>query len=90
MADPNTQLNNEIKEMIINVLELEDITPQDIKDDEPLFGDGLGLDSIDALELGVAVQKKYKVKFQAGAEENKALFASVSSLTDYIVANRQD
>jgi acyl carrier protein len=90
MADLNTQLNNEIKEMIINVLELEDITPQDIKDDDPLFGDGLGLDSIDALELGVAVQKKYKVKFQAGAEENKALFASVSSLADYIVANRQD
>ena len=50
-------LKQEIKELIINSLELEDVKPEDIKDDEPIFGTGLGLDSIDALELGVAIKK---------------------------------
>ena len=53
------QLKNEIKEVIISSLQLEDIKPENIVDSEPLFGDGLGLDSIDALELGVALKKKF-------------------------------
>ena len=55
------ELNAEIKKLIIEALQLEDITPDDIIDDEPLFGDGLGLDSIDALELGMAIKRKYKI-----------------------------
>ena len=58
-------LNQQIKETIISALELEDITPEDIVDSEPLFGTGLGLDSIDALELGVALKKKFGVKFSS-------------------------
>ncbi|MDX2471126.1 MAG: phosphopantetheine-binding protein [SAR324 cluster bacterium] len=78
------ELTQEIKELIIQALELEDVTPEEIENDAPLFGDGLGLDSIDALELGVAIQKKYKVEFQSGAEENQVHFASVTSLANYI------
>ena len=56
------ELKQEIKELIISSLELEDVKPEDIKDDAPIFGKGLGLDSIDALELGVAIKKKFGVK----------------------------
>ena len=55
-------LGRELKELIIESLDLEDVTPEDIDDDEPLFVDGLGLDSIDALELGMQIQKKYNLK----------------------------
>ncbi len=85
----NSELAAEIKELIIQALELEDVTPEDIENDSPLFGDGLGLDSIDALELGVAIQKKYKVEFQSGAEENQVHFASVTSLANYIAAQKK-
>ena len=64
-------LEQEVKELIIDVLQLEDISPKDIDTDAPLFVDGLGLDSIDALELGVAVQKKYQVKLDASNSSNK-------------------
>jgi acyl carrier protein len=75
----------QIKELIIKALELEDIKPEDIVDSEPLFGDGLGLDSIDALELGVALRKKFGIRFSAeNAEDNKKHFASVNNLAAYI------
>lgn len=77
-------LNLQIKELIIRALELEDITPENIVDSEPLFGDGLGLDSIDALELGVALKKKFGVKFSAENADNKKHFASVDALAAYI------
>jgi len=68
-------LKQQIKELIISALELEDIKPGDIIDSEPLFVEGLGLDSIDALELGVALKKKFGVKFAiAGADGVIALF----------------
>ena len=70
----------EIKQLIIDVLQLEDITPADIDSDAPLFGDGLGLDSIDALELGVAIQKRYGVTLSANSEETRRHFASVRTL----------
>lgn len=82
------ELKQEIKELIISSLELEDVTPEDIKDDAPIFGEGLGLDSIDALELGVAIKKKFNVKLSAENEESKKHFASVNALADFISAER--
>lgn len=77
-------LKQQIKELIVSALELEDIKPEDIVDSEPLFGKGLGLDSIDALELGVALKKKFGVKFSAENADNKKHFASVNALAAYI------
>lgn len=76
--------NLELKQFIIETLGLEDIAPEDIGDDDPLFGAGLGLDSIDALELGIALRKKYQV--QASGEEAIARehFASVNALVAFI------
>jgi len=81
-------LELELKELIIEVLDLEDITPDDINSEEPLFVDGLGLDSIDALELGVALQKKYGVKIEAEGEQTRELFASVKNLVKFVSENR--
>lgn len=80
-------LETEIKEVIISALELEDIRPEDIIDDEPLFIDGLGLDSIDALELGMALKKKYNLKLSADKQENRKHFYSVKTLADFIRSN---
>lgn len=77
-------LKQELKELIISALELEDVTPSDIQDEEPLFVEGLGLDSIDALELGLAIKKKYNVKLDANSEQTKRYFASVKSLAEFI------
>ena len=77
-------LENEIKTLIIESLELEDITVDDIKDDEPLLISGLGLDSIDALELGMALKKKYNVDLSDNKEENKKYFYSVKTIADFI------
>lgn len=78
---------DEIKQLIIDVLQLEDITPADIDSDAPLFGDGLGLDSIDALELGVAIQKRYGITLSANSEETRRHFASVRTLGILIGSN---
>ena len=77
-------IKQQLKELIISALELEDIKPDDIVDSAPLFGEGLGLDSIDALELGVALKKKFGVKFSAENSDTKKHFASVDSLAAYI------
>lgn len=82
-----TDLKLELKELIINTLDLEDITSADIIDDEPLFVKGLGLDSIDALEIGVALQKKYNIKLSSDSEDLKHHFYSINSLEKYISAN---
>lgn len=82
------ELKQELKLLIIEALDLEDITPEEIVDDEPLFVDGLGLDSIDALELGLAVRKKYDVKLDSNSEDNKKHFASIDALASFISANR--
>ena len=79
-------LKLQIKELIINALELEDVRAENIVDSEPLFGEGLGLDSIDALELGVALKRKFSVKFSAENADNKKHFASVNALAAYIEA----
>ena len=82
------ELKQEIKKLIISSVELEDLTVDDIKDEAPLFGDGLGLDSIDALEIGVALKKKFNVRFSAEDKENRKHFASVNALAEYVAANR--
>ena len=80
------QLENDIKTLIISSLALEDITPDDIDAAAPLFVDGLGLDSIDALELGLALQKRYGVSLSAESEEVRAHFASVRALAQFVTA----
>jgi acyl carrier protein len=75
---------DEIKRMIIDVLQLEDITPADIDAEAPLFVEGLGLDSIDALELGVAIHKRYGITLSASSEENRRHFSSVRALATMI------
>ena len=82
-------LEQEVKELIIDVLQLEDISPKDIDTDAPLFVEGLGLDSIDALELGVALQKKYGISLSADSEDTRRHFASVRALAAMIEANRK-
>jgi len=80
-----TDLENKIKILIISSLKLEDISPEDIGNDEPLFGsDGLALDSIDALELGVAIRKTFGIRIETVSEEVKQHFASVSALARFI------
>ena len=76
-----------LKEEIIEVLNLEEVKPEDIDENAPLFGEGLGLDSIDALELIVLMEKNYGIKLQDPAQ-GKEIFKSVRILADYIVANR--
>lgn len=82
-------LKQEIKETIISSLDLEDVKPEDIGDDEALFGAGLELDSIDALELGIALKKKYGVTFPTDPAENRKLFSSVNTLAGYIDSRRK-
>jgi acyl carrier protein len=77
-------IENEIKQLIINCLNLEDIKVDDIKNDEALFGEGLGLDSIDALELGMALQKKYNLKIDSPMEDIKKHFFSVQTIATFI------
>ena len=78
------ELREELKQIIIESLALEEITPSDIKDDEPLFNEGLGLDSIDALELGMALKRKYDITLESNKEENQKYFYSVSTLADFV------
>ena len=77
-------MENELKQLIIDALDMEDISVADIDSHAPLFNEGLGLDSIDALELGLAIRKKYNVKIDAEKEDVVKIFSSVSTLADYI------
>ena len=80
-------LKAELKNKIITTLNLEDIAVEDIADNDPLFGDGLGLDSIDALELIVILDKDYGIKL-VDPKEGKTIFQSVETMANYIAANR--
>lgn len=77
-----------LKQEIIEVLNLEEIKPEDIDDNAPLFGDGLGLDSIDALELIVLMEKNYGIKL-ADANQGREIFKSINFMADYIKKNRK-
>lgn len=80
-------LKEELKQQIIEQLNLEDIETADIADDEPLFGDGLGLDSIDALELIVLLEKYHGIKL-TDPEQGKSVFHSVNTIAEYIQNNK--
>ncbi len=81
------ELIQQLKEQIIDVLNLEDLTPADIDNDAPLFGEGLGLDSIDALELIVLLEKEYGIKL-GDASKGKEVFRSVNVMAEFITKNR--
>tara|TARA_B110000977_G_C10752168_1_gene367313 strand:- start:213 stop:461 length:249 start_codon:yes stop_codon:yes gene_type:complete len=81
-------MQQEIKEMIIEVLCLEDISADEINNSDALFGDGLGLDSIDALEIGVALKKRYNISLDSNDESIKQHFESIDNLAAFVVKNK--
>jgi acyl carrier protein len=82
------QLVENLKVQIIQALKLEDVKPEDINENEPLFGEGLGLDSIDALELIVLMEKEYGIRVE-NANAAKSVFTSVKTMADYIAQNKK-
>lgn len=84
----DSTLINDIKALVISSLNLEDTTVEDIDENAPLFGEGLGLDSIDALELGLALKKTYGITLTAESAEAREVFRSVKTLADYVAAHR--
>jgi len=83
-----SELKQELKEKIIDILNLEDLSPSDIEDNDALFGDGLGLDSIDALELIVMLDKDFGIQL-TDPKKGKEIFKSISVLADYIAEHRK-
>jgi acyl carrier protein len=81
-------LEPEIKTLIIETLGLEDMTPDDIGSDDLLFGEGLGLDSVDALELGLALQKRYGITLEPETKNMRQHFATVASLAAFVASHR--
>jgi acyl carrier protein len=81
-------LEAQIKELIVEALALEDLKPEEIETEAPLFVEGLGLDSIDALELAMALEERYGVTIEDDPEENQRIFASVASLAGFVRARR--
>ena len=84
----NEDLKLQLKALIVESLVLEDVQPEDIGDDLPLFGEGLGLDSIDALELAIAIERRFGVKIESDDERNREIFASTASLAKHIMDER--
>lgn len=82
-----TEQERELAELIVETLNLEDINPHELIPEEPLFGDGLGLDSIDALELALAITKKYSVQLKADDKNVQQAFATLRSLSNFIEVN---
>ena len=83
------EIETKLKETVVSALDLEDLTPADIETDVPLFGEGLGLDSIDAMEFGMAVKKAFGVSFSSNPADNKQIFRSVKTLADYVEAQQK-
>lgn len=79
----------EIAQLVVDTLSLDDIAPGDIEADAPLFNEGLGLDSIDALELAVSISKVYGFQLRSGDQKNAKIFSSLRTLTDCIEENRK-
>ena len=82
------ELVAELKILLIDGLHLEDVSAEEIIADEPLFGEGLGLDSIDALEIAVLLDRKYGVKITSEDDRNQEIFASLYSLAEFVAENR--
>ena len=87
MADQES-LHAELKKLIVETLALEDTTPDEIETDAPLFGEGLGLDSIDALEIAMVLEERYGVTLDDDPESNQRIFESVRSLTAFVAESR--
>lgn len=83
-----TPFELEVAGLIVQALELEEVLPEDIDPDAPLFGEGLGLDSLDALEMALAVSKKYGFQLRSDDANNTQIFASLRSLSAHIAQNR--
>lgn len=83
-----SDIENELKSMIVQTLMLKDVQPQEIDVDKPLFADGLGLDSIDALELAVEISRRYKVQIKSDDERNREIFRSVRTLAAFIAEEK--
>lgn len=81
------ELEEEIRQLVLSSVEVDGLTAADLPAEAALFGNGVGLDSIDALEIGAALRKKYQVKFKANSDENREHFRSISTLADFISAN---
>jgi len=88
MVGSQTAEQRELAELIVSALNLEGVEAAGIDPDAPLFGDGLGLDSIDALELALEISKRYGVQLKADDEDNKRIFASLRALADHIHQRR--
>jgi acyl carrier protein len=88
-AFQQTPEQRELAELIVSALNLEDVSAGDIDPDAPLFGDGLGLDSIDALEIALEISKRYGVQIRAEDEENRRIFSSLGSLSAHVQQHRQ-
>jgi acyl carrier protein len=86
-ASAGAELQREISALFVQALNL-DVSPQDIDPQAPLYGEGLGLDSIDILEVALIVSKKYGVQLRADSQENQKIFRSLQSLADYIATQR--
>ena len=82
-------LDDEIKRLIIEALQLEDVAPADIDAQAPLFGEGLGLDSVDALEIAVALKRRYGLQLSPNSQETRKHFASVRTLAELLQLHRQ-
>ena len=87
MSEASQELQNEVAEIIVSALNL-DISPQEIQADAPLYGEGLGLDSIDILEVALVVSKQFGFQLRADNADNVRIFSSLASLTQHIAANR--
>lgn len=81
-------LQQEIAQLIVDTLNLEDVEPTQIPVDQPLFGEGLGLDSVDALELALALQKRYDIRIASDSKDARQHFATIASLADFVTAQR--
>lgn len=88
VASSTPELQREIAQLLVECLNLEDISADEIDPDAPLFGDGLGMDSIDVLEVALSVSKKYGVQLKADSPDNNRIFGSLRQLSDHIAAQR--
>ena len=83
------EIEAKLKETVVSSLDLEDLAPTDIETDVPLFGEGRGLASMDALELGMAVKKAFGITFSSNPAENRQIFRSVKTLADYVESQQK-
>ena len=87
-ASTHTALEEEVAQLVIDTLNLEDLQATDIPPQQPLFGDGLGLDSVDALELGLALQKRYDIRIASDDKDARRHFATVASLAAFVASQK--